>query len=58
VAQEPGSTDAQLRDELTLAYIDLGAAAFALAHHGSLKDRRLATRLQRIYDLTGQLASA
>jgi hypothetical protein len=57
VARAPDSTDAQLRDELTLAYTDLGAATFALAHHGSLNEHRLAVRLQRIHDLTAQLAA-
>lgn len=39
--------------ELALAYHDLGTAAFALAHHGALRDPRLATRVRRIYELSG-----
>jgi len=47
--------EAQLKHELALAYTDLGGATFALAHHGALNDRRLAPRVQRIYELTAQL---
>jgi hypothetical protein len=38
--------------ELALAYHDLGAAAFALFHHGALQDPRLATRVRRVYELS------
>jgi hypothetical protein len=40
-----------IEHELALAYHDLGAAAFALAHHGELRDPRLASRVRRIYEL-------
>jgi hypothetical protein len=39
--------------ELALAYHDLGTAVFALAHHGALRDPRLASRVRRIYELSG-----
>jgi hypothetical protein len=39
--------------ELALAYHDLGTAAFALVHHGGLRDPRLGSRVRRIYELTG-----
>lgn len=42
-----------IEHELARAYHDLGAAAFALAHHGALRDPRLATRVRRIYELSG-----
>lgn len=49
-----GSPLAQaIERELALAYHDLGTAAFALAHHGALRDPRLATRVRRIYELSG-----
>jgi hypothetical protein len=48
--------EVQLRHELALAYTDLGAATFALAHHGSLRDPRLSPRFQRIYELNARLA--
>jgi hypothetical protein len=47
--------DTQLRHELNLAFADLGGAAFALAHHGALNDKRLAPHLQRIHQLYAQL---
>jgi hypothetical protein len=49
--------EVQLRHELALAYTDFGAAAFALAHHGALRDPRLTPRFQRIYELTAQLGA-
>jgi hypothetical protein len=48
-------TETQLRHELNLAFADLGGAAFALAHHGALNDKRLAPRVQRIHQLHAQL---
>ena len=58
--QPPGpsserSQDTYVRHELALAFTDLGAATFALAHHGALNDQRLAPRVQRIHDLFAQL---
>jgi hypothetical protein len=47
--------ESQLRHELNLAFSDLGAAAFALAHHGTLTDARLAPRMQHIHDLYAHL---
>jgi hypothetical protein len=49
------ATDSQLRHDLNLAFTDLGAAAFALAHHGALNDRRLAPRVRQIHELVAQL---
>ena len=56
-AADTQTTDAetQLRHELNLAFTDLGAAAFALAHHGALNDRRLGAHVQRIHQLYAQL---
>jgi hypothetical protein len=51
----PTDADTQLRHELNLAFADLGGAAFALAHHGALNDKRLAPHLQRIHQLYAQL---
>jgi hypothetical protein len=48
-------TDTKLRHELTLAFADLGGAAFALAHHGALNHKRLAPHLQHIHQLYAQL---
>lgn len=45
----------QLRQELNLAFTDLGAAAFALAYHGALNDKRLTAHVQRIHELYAQL---
>jgi hypothetical protein len=50
-------TDTALRRELTLAFADLGGAAFALAHHGAINDKRLAPHVQRIHHLYAQLDS-
>lgn len=47
--------DTQLTHELNLAFADLGGAAFALAHHGALNDKRLAPQVQRIHQLFAQL---
>src|SRR5262249_14515757 len=47
--------ETQLAHELSLAFTDLGAAAFALAHHAALNDKRLAPRVQRIHQLHAQL---
>jgi hypothetical protein len=47
--------DTKLCHELNLAFADLGGAAFALAHHGALNDKRLAPQLQRIHQLYAQL---
>jgi hypothetical protein len=47
--------DTKLRHELNLAFADLGGAAFALAHHGALNDKRLAPQLQRLHQLYAQL---
>jgi hypothetical protein len=51
---ETADAETELRDELNLAFIDLGAAAFALAHHGTFTDRRLAAHVQRIHQLYAQ----
>ena len=48
-------TETQLGHKLNLAFADLGGAAFALAHHGSLNDNRLAPQVQRIHQLYAQL---
>jgi hypothetical protein len=45
----------QVKHALNLAFADLGGAAFALAHHGALNDKRLAAHVQRIYELYTQL---
>jgi hypothetical protein len=57
LADEHGASrgESQLRHELNLAFTDLGAAAFALAHHGRATDPRLATRVQHINQLYAQL---
>jgi len=47
--------DTYVRRELALAFTDLGAATFALAHQRALNDQRLAPRVQRIHDLFAQL---
>jgi hypothetical protein len=44
-------TESQLTHELNLAFTELGAAAFALAHHGNTTDRRLIPHVQHIHDL-------
>ena len=49
------NAETQLRHELNLAFADLGGAAFALAHHGALNDKRLAPHVQRIHELFAQL---
>jgi hypothetical protein len=46
---------ARIRDELTLAFSDLGGATFALAHHRALADPRLAAHVQRIEQLYAKL---
>jgi hypothetical protein len=48
-------SETELRQELNLAFADLGAAAFALAHHGKATDPRLAPRVQHIHNLYVQL---
>lgn len=48
----------QIGHELNLAFTDLGAAAFALARHGALDDRRLAPRVSRIRELFAQRDAA
>jgi hypothetical protein len=48
--------EAQLKEELMLAFSDLGGATFALAHQGTFSDKRLAPRVQRIEDLYARLA--
>jgi hypothetical protein len=57
VDTQTADADAQLRHELSLAFADLGGAAFALTHHGALKDSRLAPHVQRIHGLYAQLDS-
>lgn len=52
---QASDADTQLRHELNLAFADLGGAAFALAHHGALNDKRLAAHVQRIDELYVQL---
>ena len=47
--------ETQLRHELNLAFADLSGAAFALAHHRALNDKRLAPRVHRIHQLHAQL---
>jgi hypothetical protein len=56
-ADTPGvaRTESQLRHELNLAFTDLGAAAFAIAHHGIPTDTRLAPRVQHIHELYAHL---
>jgi hypothetical protein len=54
-APTAGRIESQLRHELNLAFSDLGGAAFALAHHGALNDKRLAAHVQRIHELYAQL---
>lgn len=54
---DAAASEAQLRHELAVAYSDLGAATFALVHHDALTDVRLATRVQRIYEVDAQLAA-
>jgi hypothetical protein len=44
-----------LREDLNLAFTDLGAVAFALVHHGALTDKRLAAGVQRIRQLSADL---
>lgn len=48
-------SESQLRHELNLAFTDLGAAAFVLAHHGITTDARLTPRVQHIHDLYADL---
>jgi hypothetical protein len=48
-------SETELRHALNLAFTDLGAATFALAHHGALNDRRLAPRVRQIRELFAQL---
>jgi hypothetical protein len=52
---ETAGAEAQLKHALSLAFADLGGAAFALAHHGALNDKRLAAHVQRIHELYTQL---
>jgi hypothetical protein len=56
-AGEPRASrsESRLRHELNLAFTDLGAAAFALAHHGMPTDPQLAPRVQHIHNLYAQL---
>ena len=59
VAQEsapPTHAEVELRHELAVAFHDLRSAASAFALHGGLHDKRLAPRVQRIYELDAQLA--
>ena len=51
----PADAETQFKHALNLAFADLGGAAFALAHHGALNDKRLAAHVQRIHDLYTQL---
>jgi hypothetical protein len=51
----PADAETQLKHALNLAFADLGGAAFALAHHGTLNDKRLAAHVQRIHELYTQL---
>ncbi|HZE04923.1 MAG TPA: hypothetical protein VE127_06855 [Solirubrobacteraceae bacterium] len=49
------SAQTQTRQELNLAFADLGGAAFALARQGALDDKRIAPRIRRILELFDQL---
>jgi hypothetical protein len=51
----PADPETQLKHALNLAFADLGGAAFALAHHGALNNKRLAAHVQRIHELYTQL---
>jgi hypothetical protein len=55
VQRREGVSETHLKQELLLAYHDLGGAAFALMHQGSLNDARLASRAERIHELYAQL---
>jgi hypothetical protein len=48
---------AQLEQQLAVAYTDLGAATFVLAHHGALTAPPLASRIQYIKQLKNHLAA-
>jgi hypothetical protein len=56
-ADEPiaSRSESELRHELNLAFTDLGAATFVLAHHGALNEPRLAPRVRQIRELFAQL---
>ena len=52
---QTAGAEMQLKQALNLAFVDLGGATFALAHHGALNDKRLAHHVQRIKELYTQL---
>jgi hypothetical protein len=56
---DPRTTDADthLQRELKVAFADLGGAAFALAHHGTATDPRLAPHVRHIHALYAQLGT-
>ena len=54
-SQSSADREGELREELNLAFTDLGAVAFALVHHGALTDKRLIAGVQRIRQLSADL---
>lgn len=55
--RQPKQTEEELRQELSLAFSDLGGATFALARQGTLNDQQLAPRVRRIEELYAQLGA-
>lgn len=51
-SQSGADREGELKEELNLAFTDLGAVALALVHHGALTDKRLVAGVQRIRQLT------
>jgi hypothetical protein len=54
-SQNSADQEGELREKLNLAFTDLGAVAFALAHHGALTDKRLIAGVLRIRQLSADL---
>ena len=54
-SQSGADREAELKEELNLAFTDLGAVALALVHHGALTDKRLVAGVQRIRQLSTDL---
>lgn len=54
-SQSSADREGELKQELNLAFTDLGAVALALVHHGALTDKRLVAGVQRIRQLSADL---
>ena len=54
-SQSSADREGELKEELNLAFTDLGAVALALVHQGALTDKRLVAGVQRIRQLSADL---